>query len=435
MTMLTSSKHSLTAVIVAVAIVAVGGVAQAQRAAGPFADILGGDSNADATNSLSVRGSVFGSGYDTLSRTEEEPVDDRYLRSGGAVGASGSLEHALRGTSLQWQSNLSTSLLLIGSQSDVNAVTFNGDSSLSRPVNRRVTVSVSGRVNYSPYYDFAPTLDGRLTNVGSNAGGFGVATGAERNILTSASGGMNYRISRRDTFDAGASVTRYVFLDEVDTGTNTWSVSGRFNHTLSKSLSLHAGFGRTEASYEGLESATSNTIDAGVDYNDTLTFSRRTALSFGTSTSAVRWEGDTHYRVNANASLTNGFGRSGSASLNYQRATEFDPAFRDPVLTDMVSAGVGNQLGRRASWSAQAGYVRGNIGFESDGGAYKSVNAGGGVNIAITRHIGLFTDYFIYRYEVPAGSTVFTSLSRFSRQSVSVGLTLWAPLISKRSSK
>src|SRR5687767_5865870 len=127
-----SSIHLISALSVAVALVVFAESANAQRAAGPFADILGGDSNADATNSLSVRGSVFASGYDTLSRTEEEPVDDRYLRSGGAVGASGSLEHALRGTSLQWQSNLSTSLLLIGSQSDVNAVTFNGDSSLSR---------------------------------------------------------------------------------------------------------------------------------------------------------------------------------------------------------------------------------------------------------------------------------------------------------------
>ncbi len=55
--------------------------------------------------------------------------------------------------------------------------------------------------------------------------------------------------------------------------------------------------------------------------------------------------------------------------------------------------------------------------------------------MAVTRRIGIFTDYSFYRYEVPAGSTVFTVLPKFSRQSVTAGLTLWVPLISdKRSS-
>ena len=98
--------------------------------------------------------------------------------------------------------------------------------------------------------------------------------------------------------------------------------------------------------------------------------------------------------------------------------------------------GVSNQLNRRASWSAQAGYTRGGIGFGSAAGHYNAYNAGGSLNVALTRRIGMFTDYSVYRYDIPSGSTVFPSLQQFSRQTVSAGLSLWAPLISdKRSSR
>ena len=52
--------------------------------------------------------------------------------------------------------------------------------------------------------------------------------------------------------------------------------------------------------------------------------------------------------------------------------------------------------------------MRGGIGFESTASHYNSSNAGGGLNVAVTRRIGIFTDYSFYRYDVPAGSTVFT---------------------------
>ena len=84
----------------------------------------------------------------------------------------------------------------------------------------------------------------------------------------------------------------------------------------------------------------------------------------------------------------------------------------------------------------QAGYVRGNIGFGSGASHYDSYQAGGGLNVAVTRRLSFFTDYSFYQYEVPAGATVFTSLPKFSRQSVTAGLSVWAPLIAdKRSTR
>ena len=197
---------------------------------------------------------------------------------------------------------------------------------------------------------------------------------------------------------------------------------------------MRAGLAHEEAEYEAanLGGIRSDTIDVGLVYGDTLTFSRRTALSFSTSTSATRWNDETHYRLNGAAELTRGFGRSGSGSLRYTRDTEFSAGFREPLLNDTVTGSVGNQIGRRTSWAAQLGYRRSVVGFESDATTADSVNASGRVTTALTRHLGLFSDYSYYRYEVPTRATVFAFLPEFTRHSVSVGLTVWAPLINDR---
>ena len=122
-------------------------------------------------------------------------------------------------------------------------------------------------------------------------------------------------------------------------------------------------------------------------------------------------------------------------ALRYNRDTSFEPGFREPLLSDTLTGSISSQLGRRTTWFASVGYRRGSIGFESEGdggGRYNTTNAGGRLTTGLNSHFGVFGDYSYYRYDVPPGATVFTSLSKFSRQSVSGGLTVWVPLISDR---
>lgn len=414
--------------------------AAAQRAAGPFAGLLGNATDVDARHTLDVRGSLFGAWDDNLTDNNDPALDNRFLRSGAAAGGSASLTHARRSMRFQWQSSANTSLRLYGTDSSDRAATYNLQSGISTQLNQRVSLSANGGLTFSPYYDFAPGVDGRLSNSGAFGGGFNVATVAERNRATSGSAGLNFQISRRDSVGVSANAFRYEFLDQANSGIDSWSLGASWGRTLTRGLGVHAGFTRQEVSYEraGGSSVRGDNIDIGIDYNDTLVFalSRRTALSFGTSTSAYRWNNHTYFRLNGTAQLTRSFGRSGSASLGYERRTSFDPAFRDPVQEDGVNAGINNQLNRRTTWSGQVALQRGNIGFGSNTPTFKSYNAGGGVQVAMTRYLGLFTDYSFYRYDVPAGSTVFTSLSRFSRHSITAGLSVWAPLIAdKRSAR
>ena len=429
----------LVRTVIAIALASCVVPVSAQRATGPYSGVLGAAADGEARQTLDVRGSLFGAWDDTLTSSDASAVDQRFLRSGAASGASGSLTHALRSSNLQWSSSASSSLRLYGSKSEDRAATYAASTSLNTRIARRISLTASGGWAYSPYYSFAPGYDRRLATEGAFGGGFGLATAAEKNTMANAGTGLTWQLSRRDAFSVTGSASRYNFPDEANGSIDTWGGSARFTHTLSRSLSFHAGFGRTQARYKEVDnrSATSDSIDVGVDYNDALVFSgRRTSLAFGWSTGAVRWNDDTMIRLNGTATLTRGFGRSGSAALRYSRTTNFDAGFREPILSDTVSAGVNDQLGRRVTWSTQVSYSHNGIGFSSSSQNYDAYNAGGGITVALTRRIGLYTDYSFYSYEMPAGATVFTSLPEFSRQSVTAGLTLWAPLIAdKRSSR
>jgi len=415
--------------------------AAAQRAAGPFSGILGAVADADARHTLEVRGSLFGAWDDTLSSTNDPALDQRFLRSGGAAGASGSLDHAFRAPRFQWDSSLGSSLRLYGTDSQDRAATYNGRTGINTSLSQRVNWSANADFSYSPYYAFAPGIDDRVTPVGAFGGGFNVATAAERNLATAVGSSLGVQLSRRDGISFDARATRYHFMDQADSNVDTWRAGGRFTHTLTRSVGLYAGFYREEVAYQhpGSSPVKTDGFDFGIDYHDSLVFSlaRRTALSFSTSTSAMRWNNATHFRLNGNAALTQSFGRSGSASLNYTRDTDFNAGFTAPLLRESISAGISNQVGRKTTWSAVAAWEHGSIGFDSAAGAagnFDAYNAGGGINVALTRRIGFFTDYSFYRYDVPAGSTTFTSLSRFSRQSITAGLSLWAPLIADKRS-
>jgi hypothetical protein len=421
--------------LAAAGLLAVVSPAAAQRAAGPYADLLGGSADADKRQTLDVRASLYGAWDDILSSTDESALNDQFLQNGFAGGASGALVHAKRLPRLQWNSSAATSVRMYGKGSDAVAATFSGTTGIDSQLSRRLRLLASGSFMYSPYYGLSAGLDDRFVPAGALNGGFGIATAAQRNTTTDGDVRLEARLSRRDTLDVGANARRYEFLDQSDGSVTSYGGHGIYRHELTRSLGVHAGFTRQQGQYQFVDvpDVTNDTIDIGVDYGDTLAFTRRTALSFSSSTSMVHWRGDTHYRLDGDAALTRAFGRSGSMAMRYGRATQFEPGFREPLLSDTVTGSISNQLGVRSSWSASLGYTRGTIGFESEPGTrYNTITAGGRVTTSITRLLGVFADYGYYRYDVPAGATVFTSLPKFSRQSVSGGLTVWVPLINDR---
>ena len=404
----------------------------AQRAGGPYAGILG-TTEEPGRHSLIFRGSLFGAWDDILTENEnaDPNVDPRFLRSGLAGGAEGGLTHVRRNDRVQWLSSADTAFRVYGSDDDAIAATLTGRTDADMTMNSRISLRLGGGWSYSPYYELSPTYGSQSSTVGSFGGGFGVATAAERNMSTDGRAGLSVQLSRRDSIEFSGTARHWEFLDRPEATVVTYGGRSAYRHSLTRAFGIHAGFGRDEARYEfaDAEPVTTDTFDIGVDYGDTLEFTRRTALSFNFSTSAIRWNEDTHWRVNGSAALTRAFGRNASGLLRYQRDTEYAAGFREPLLTDTISGGFSNQLGRDTTWSLNAGYVRGEIGFGETAQRYNIYDAGGRLTRALTRNLGVFGSYTYYRYDVPSAATVFAFYPTFSRQSISGGLTVWAPII------
>jgi len=428
--------------------------ALAQRQAGPFGGVLGGDTTANARHGLTVDGSLFGAWDDILTdvppgaavpgSSSEAPGDDRFLRSGGGAGATGGLTHVRHTQKTDWSSSASTSMRFYGGDNSDVSATFAANTSGSRALGRRALLTASGGWAYSPYYSFAPGANaGASGTVGLSQSqdlAFALATTGQRNTASNGSLGTNITLSPDDSLSFSANASRYDFLDQHEDAVMSWGAFASYGRSLTRSLKFVGGFGRQEGRYNavGASSVTSNSYTLGLDYADALTlaFSRRTSLSFSTSSSVVNWNDNTHFRVNGSASLTHVLNRTSVASVQYARSTDFDAGFRAPLLSDSVSGAVSTQLGRRASLSGNVSIARGTIGFGDDAGAFESYSAGGGVTAAVTRRLAVFSNYSIYHYEVPVGTQAVSFLPALSRQSVTGGLSVWLPLINEaRSSK
>jgi hypothetical protein len=402
----------------------------AQRADGPYSGLFGGQPDENRYQGLDLRASMFGAWDQNLYPASDASAqtDTRLRESGASGGASGTLLYDRRGDRAVFLLNGTANAREYAS--DPTLVTaYQGGTQLTAKLTDRVNFNAGGAASYSPFFEFAPFLDpgAGATTVTPVTGNFGYAALAERNLGLNGTLGFTDNITRRTSLYINGNGSNYELLD--DPANNVRSIGGRagISHQLTRALGVHAAYGRDQFTYAGSSPYINETIDVGVDYGDTLSFARRTALTFSTSTSAIRYVGDTHYRLNGTARLTRGFSRSWSSFVGYDRATEFRIGFRAPLLTDSASAGLSGQLATRVQWSGGSGYTRGNIGFDSS--HFSSYSASSRLDFALTRALALYGQYAYYHYEVPPGSSVLDFVPRFSRQVATVGLSVWVPLV------
>jgi hypothetical protein len=193
------------------------------------------------------------------------------------------------------------------------------------------------------------------------------------------------------------------------------------------------GYGRDQVQ-DMAGSPSFQTIDAGLDYGNSLSFARRMSLSFSTSTSIVRIEGANHFRLDGSVRLMRSFARTWSAAVSYDRGTEFIPGFGQPFLSDAAEASIGGSITPRTRWSANAGYSYGQIGYTSSA-SFGALVADSTLEFALTRRLAVFGDYSFYRYRIPVESTVIPLLPLFRRHAATVGLTMWLPVINPRGTR
>jgi hypothetical protein len=412
--------------------------ALAQRANGPYSDVLGSAPDENRTQGLDLRAQMFGGWNQTIfpDSAAATAADPRLKDSTTSGGLMGGLLYSLRRDTTKFTLNGSANASEYSS-SPVLTSAYEASTSLSTNLTRSLTLEGNGSASYSPFYEFTPFLSGDMTNAGLLAGGnagplagvFDYAAVAERIVRLDSTVGLTENFTKRTSLSVAASGRDWRMLDAAQNDIRSWGGRATVRHSLTRSLGVHLGYGRDQYEYASTGSALSvnETIDAGVDYGNTLTFARRTAFTFTTSTAATRYLGDTHYRLNGSARLTRGFGRSWSANVSYYRNTDFVIGFPAPLLDDAVDAGVGGQLALRVKWSAGGGYSHGTVGSGSD--TFAGYTGTSRLDIALTRSLAAYAQYAYYHYDMPAGSNVLNLASAFSRQVGSVGLNLTLRLV------
>ncbi len=206
--------------------------------------------------------------------------------------------------------------------------------------------------------------------------------------------------------------------------------------TIGRGLGLRAGYGRQLSQYrddEGLvHGSPSESYDAGIDFSRALSFSRKTTLAFSSGSSGVGNHGKTQYQLVGSARLNHEIWRTWVAALTFGRDFSFVNQFREPVLSDSMSAGASGTITRRVQASASIGAAAGLVGIRRGLGVkkdYRSVNTSISLSAAITRYIAVTTHYGHYSQ---AFATTAPELQNYSREggrhTFDVNLALWAPL-------
>jgi hypothetical protein len=214
------------------------------------------------------------------------------------------------------------------------------------------------------------------------------------------------------------------------------SAGVHFSRSLTAGLGLHLGYSYTRTLYGDQERVAGyHGIDVGVDYNKTLSFSRRTSLSFVTGSGATKYQGGTHFNAVGSANLNHEIGRTWQFNAAYNRNVGFTETFAAPFVYDGASVSLSGLIDRRWSFHSSAGAALGALGFGTTANAngFDNYYASAGISRALSRFFNLGIDYSFYRYRfedtatlLPAGYT-----NDIERHSIRATISAWLPIFER----
>lgn len=167
-------------------------------------------------------------------------------------------------------------------------------------------------------------------------------------------------------------------------------------YRLSRVLGLRVGYGegigRFSSDVEGEDAPRSRSIDAGLEFEQALSLSRRTRLTFRSGSSGVSDNGQTRYWLTGAAAVTREIGRSWALSVGYDRKVDMQQTFRGATFSDSVVASFGGLIHRRLQFYSTASAAVGSVGLTRQGDVdnkFQAFQAQSGVTVALSQSFGL----------------------------------------------
>jgi hypothetical protein len=244
---------------------------------------------------------------------------------------------------------------------------------------------------------------------------------------------VTQKLSNRTRVDASAGWARGMI------NARAWTIllmSGTLTHNIGKGLAAYGGYqygGQRDEGASGTSVRESHPrINAGIDFNRALSFSRRTTLSFSTGTAGVhdRSDGSTTYHLVGGVHLSRELGRSWTAGVLFGRDIRYIEVLSEPLFADSLGVVVSGSFSRRLEvksvLSASTGHlgVAAGRGFDTYAGTVQ-------LSMAMTRYLAFGADYLYARVSSGFEAVPADALRRLSQQSVRGYLKIWAPLITR----
>lgn len=418
----------------------------------PFRGLFGGnEADPRSRQALDLRISLYG-GWEESRITPVDPdavpprLESLINMTGYHAGETTSLTYARRGRRVSVNANAGAHLRYYTEQQEFTNASDWASFGFSASLSPRTTLSATQGVTYSPYYSngFFPLLTG-LTPGEPLSPALDYFTFYHPNYTYSTAVNLARRLTPRSSFSAFYNLN---YVDFVERGDVTFfqpfrnqMAGARYQYSFTPTFGVHAGYSYVEGRYGWYASqgypVTGHNIDVGVDYNKTLPLGRRTTFGFATGTSIVKGtaayggdEGKYYFNAQVSAYLNTALGRTWNANVNYQRGLMFVQGFQEPWYSDSIGARFGGYLGRRVNVSAQAGWTRGTGYYSAQEGNIDAWTATANLQLAVTRTVALFTQYFYYHYDTRGQQMIpFFAATDFDRRGVRAGLSLWLPLL------
>jgi hypothetical protein len=297
--------------------------------------------------------------------------------------------------------------------------------------NRQIRASQS--VGFSPYYQFGAMPNGSPSELDETALAHGDFANSGVSALTlSTDATMTQAIGRRTSLALSYYSQRTTFdQSNLDQMSLIGSVS--LSHRLSRYLSLRTGYGLRSARYPSANAETVrvHALDLGLDYARALSLTRRTTLSFRSGSVATKVADGMAYVITGDAALTRMIGRTWNVRLGVKRDVNLLEGFTEPVLSNVLTTGIGGGLNRRMSVSSSVTVSSGTVGVANQTGSnYWNWTAGGAWRLTLSRRSALDAGYFYYGHRFEDGVVLPPGvLNQQIRQGLRVGLTWLIPVM------
>jgi hypothetical protein len=315
---------------------------------------------------------------------------------------------------------------------EVVTTRYGGDVTLDSSLTRDWRLQLAESASFSPFYQLAVAPVSPDAPAPDSAVPVGDDAVARQHAMQYASfAALTHTISARTSLAWNYS-SRYTQVLDAGSDTNAQRGGVSYTHGLTKYIGLRLGYAYGVV-LTGSDAAPirNQDIDLGLSYGRAFAPSRRTTFGFSSGSSFVTdRDGSLHYVVTGSARLTRRLAPRWTSQVLYDRGLSVPDGATRPFFADTIAANVSGYLTGRVSVRLQPAYAHGVVGFSGETNSYNSGSNTTRLEMAMSHHLALYLEHFIYRYQFANGVGLPPMLRQsVDRQGARVGLTLWTPLV------